>query len=159
MKLREGEHILKTFKHHPMPFAWQVLKALVLMIPFYLIVSIFSTDLSVGWAVIVHIVTISFFSLILLYMTLIYWMDKLVVTNQRVVYKNYKYLTISEEAETFLDDIQDITTKENGILSYFWIFDYGLITIETPASDVTIVFEDAPDPEGIRQLIFHTRKQ
>jgi len=159
MKLREGEHILKTYKHHPTPFVFQILKALVLMVPFYFIVSLFSEDLSIGWIIGVHIIMIVFFSLILLYITLIYWMDKLTITNQRIVYKDYKYLTVSEEAETFLEDIQDITTKENGILSYLWIFDYGLINIETPASDVTIVFENAPDPENIRQLIFHTRKQ
>jgi len=159
MMLREGEKILRTYRHHPVPFVWQIIKALALMIPFYFFIYIFSSDLSPLWILLVHVSTLILFGLILLYLSLIYWMDKLIITDQRVVYRDYKYLTVSEESETFLNDIQDITTKENGVLAYFWIFDYGLITIETPASSVTIVFDNAPDPEGIRQLIFHMRTQ
>lgn len=159
MMLREGEKILRTYRHHPTPFVWQIIKALALMVPLYFIIYIFTNGLFTGWAILIHVFVLIICGLVLLYLTLIYWMDKFIVTNQRVLYIDYKYLTVSEEAETFLNDIQDITTKENGLLSYFWIFDYGLITIETPASSVTIVFDDAPDPEGIRQLIFHMRTQ
>ena len=86
-------------------------------------------------------------------------MDKLIITDQRIVYIDYKFLTVSQESQTFVQDIQDIASREKGILSYLKIFDYGMLRIETAASNITITFENAPDPEGIRQFIFHLRKQ
>ena len=83
-----------------------------------------------------------------------YRLDRLVITNQRMVWVNWSSFFRKEEHELEFRDIQDIHTREKGILSYFRIFDYGLFQVETAASSVTINFEDAPDPEGIKQFIF-----
>jgi len=50
-------------------------------------------------------------------------------------------------------------TAEKGLLSYFSFFDYGQIRIDTASSHTTLTFEDAPNPEGIRQFIYHVRHQ
>lgn len=109
--------------------------------------------------VFIHLMLLFLFSLISIYIALIYWLDKLVITNLRVVHIDWKYLTVRDEIEAMLDDIQDISTAEKGILSYFRVFDYGDIQIATASSRVVLKFGWAPDPEGIRRFIYHVRKQ
>jgi hypothetical protein len=159
MVLREGEEILKKYRHHPTPFIWIMIKTLFGVAPFYLFLFFAVPYIGMSWNVILHAAFFVLLAIIVIYKTLVYWLDILIVTNQRIINIDYKFLTTSNTSQTFITDIQDINTKEKGILSYLWIFDYGTISIETAASDVTLVFCDAPDPEGIRQQIFHIRKQ
>lgn len=56
-----------------------------------------------------------------------------------------------------LNDIQDIKTSEKGLISYIPFLDYGTFALETASAKTTILFEQAPDPEGIRQYIYHVR--
>jgi hypothetical protein len=97
------------------------------------------------------------FALIIVYVALIYWLDKLIITNHRIIYIDWKYLTVRDESEALLNDIQDIQTEEKGILSTFAIFDYGLLRLDTASSYITIEFFQAPDPEGIRKFIYHVK--
>ncbi len=98
------------------------------------------------------------FSLVVIYQAIIFWLDRLVVTNMRIYQIDWKYLTVRSESEAMLSDIQDVRTAEKGVLSYFKILDYGMIRVETASSHVTLLFEDAPNPEGIRQFIYSVRK-
>lgn len=157
MHLREGENILRIYHHHPTPFVLNVLKIIVGTFPFFLMLFIFKNSLSDQAYLLGHFIVLFVFSLIVAYYSIVYWLDKLVVTNQRLIFVNWKYLTVRNESEAFLNDIQDIQSHEKGIFSYFWIFDYGYIILETASSHVTINFDDAPDPEGIRQYIYTIR--
>jgi len=85
--------------------------------------------------------------------TLDYILDKLIITNKRVIWINWKTLFKREEHEAELMDIQDIETREKGILSKWHIMDYGLLQIATASSTLCISFEDCPDPEGIKHFI------
>jgi len=159
MQLNEEEEVLKIYHHHLTPFIWKMVKLVVYVSPFYILLFLSSSAVSTRTYIILHIVLITIFVLLAIYMILIYWMDKLIITNQRVIYVDYKFLTVSQESQAFIQDIQDIISREKGVLSYLKMFDYGLLRVETSASNVTIVFENAPDPEGIRQFIFHLRTQ
>lgn len=159
MHLREAENIQKIYHHHPTPFVFKLFKILLGAFPFLLMLFIFKNTMSTKWYVIAHVIVFAVFALVVTYFSLVYWLDKLVVTNQRLVYINWKYITVRNESEAFLDDIQDIQSHENGVFSYFWVFDYGYILIETASSHVSIAFEDAPNPEEIRQYIYHIRPQ
>ncbi len=97
------------------------------------------------------------FILFCVYLALIYWLDKIIITNLRIVHIDWKYLTVKHESEVMIADIQDIQTKERGFWSHFKIFDYGSIKIDSPSSYVTIRFTQAPNPEEIRQFIYHLR--
>jgi hypothetical protein len=154
MQLREGERIIKVVHHHPTPFVLDVLKVILGSFPFFLMLFLFSPVLSTKWAVILHLMVFVLFTLVLIYISLIYWLDKVIITNDRIIHIDWKYLTVRDESEAFLKDIQDVQTEEKGILSRFWIFDYGLLRLDTPSSYVTIEFKDAPDPENVRQYIF-----
>lgn len=159
MKLSEGERILKVYHHHPTPFVFDILKVILGTFPFLLLLFLFESVFSTKAFIFAHLILFFVFSLIIVYISFIYWLDKLVITDKRVVYINWKYLTVREEAEALINDIQDIRTKENGFLSNFWIFDYGKLRLDTPSSLVTIEFFDAPDPEEIRKYIFHIKSQ
>lgn len=159
MHLREGERILKIYRHHPTPFVLDIFKIIIGTFPFYLMLFLFQNVLSTGAYVLGHVLILGLFSLILIYLSLIYWLDKLVLTNYRVVHIDWKYLTVRNEAEAELDDIQDIHTEEKGILSFLWVFDYGALVLDTASAHVTLRFVDAPDPEQIRRFIYHLRNQ
>lgn len=154
MELREGEHILKTYHHHRTPFVFDLLKIIAGSFPFFLLLYLFGPTISSKAYFIAHIVIISIFVLILIYQSLIYWLDKLVITNQRVVHIDWKFLTIRKEYETELTDIQDIITREKGVLAVFRWLDYGTFRLQTASHASIIEFIDAPDPEGIRQFIY-----
>ena len=99
------------------------------------------------------------YALLVSYSSLIYWLDRLVVTDQRIVHIDWQYLTVRNESEAELNDIQDIKTGEKGFLSYFYVFDYGFFALSTASAKVIITFLDAPDPEGIRKFIYHVKPQ
>ncbi len=159
MNLREGEQILKIYHHHPTPFVFQILKVVLATSPFFFLLFILQSAFSTFAYVIAHLIVLAIFSLVVVYLSLIYWLDKLVITNLRVIHIDWKYLTVRDEAEGLLDDIQDILTAEKGLLSFFPFLDYGDIKIDTASSHVTLTFEHAPNPEGIRQFIYHIRHQ
>lgn len=159
MDLRQGEYIQKVFHHHPTPFVFTLIKLVFFTVPFYLLLFILQTAFSPKVLMILNVVIFVIFALIVIYNALVYWLDKLVVTNLRIIFIDWRYLTIKKESEAMLDDIQEINTKENGILSKLWIFDYGTFTLQTASHKVTLTFEQAPDPESMRQYIYRVRKQ
>lgn len=159
MDLREGEEILKVYHHHPTPFVVKILKFVCGFLPFYIALWALGSSLSSGWYLLSHIILFSIFGIVITYVSLTFWLDKLVLTNQRVIYIDYKYLTSSTQSYADLLDIQDITTKEKGVLAYFKMFDYGTFSVDTSSSSTIIEFPNAPDPEGIRRDIYHVKPQ
>lgn len=157
MHLREGEQILKIYRHHPTPFVWQILVAIFGTLPFYLVLFLLQGSFSSGTFIIINLVILLVFALVVTYISLVYWLDKFIITNQRIVFVDWRLLSERDEAETFFHEIQEITTKEKGVFSYFRAFDYGNIAIETASAHVVIEFPNAPDPEGIRRYIYHIR--
>ena len=159
MQLRKGEKIIRIYRHHPTPYIFSVFELLLGLLPFLGLLLWLGNGLSDSaifwWSLGIGV----FFLFMFLHITFVYWLDKLVITNQRIVYVEWTFLTIRREAEAFLHDIQDIQTKENGIFASFNIFDYGTFTLKTAASKVTLVFLDAPDPEGIRNFVYNFKEK
>ncbi len=159
MDLREGEHILKVYHHHPTPFVFDVLKVILGAFPFFFLLFLFESLFSTKTYLMLHLAVFLLFVLVIIYVSLIYWLDKLVITSERIIHIDWKYLTVRDEAEALLSDIQDIQTEEKGIFSTFWILDYGTLRLDTSSSYVTLEFFQAPDPEGIRKFIYHLKQQ
>lgn len=159
MQIREGERILKIFYPHYTPFVFYMIKVLFGIIPLFVFLYILSFFISTKWYVIGNIVLVILFILVIIYKSLVYWLDRMVITNQRIVHVEWRNLAVRDEAEVRLQDIQDILTQEKGLLSYFKIFDYGTIRMDTASAYVALKFKNAPDPEGIRRFIYHVRNQ
>lgn len=157
MHIREGEQILKVYHHHPTPFVFEILKVIAGTFPFLLLLFFFKNVLPSWWYFISYLIILGVFILVITYVSLIYWLDKLIITNHRIVYQNWKYLTARTESEVEMHEIADIQTYEKGFLAHFKIFDYGLFKLDTPSSYVALEFPDAPNPEEIRRYIYHVR--
>jgi len=159
MNLREGERLLQTYHHHPTPFVINILKVLTGAFPFFFLLYLFHTVMSQKAYIIANAIIFAIFAFVLVYASLIYWLDKVIITNYRIIHIDWRTLSSRNESEALLNDIQDIATEEKGILSALKIFDYGKFSLDTASSHVTIEFFDAPDPEGMRKFIYHVKSQ
>jgi uncharacterized membrane protein YbhN (UPF0104 family) len=159
MQFKEGERVLKVFHHHPTPFIFWLVEIMFAFAICFGLLYFFQGLLGTFWFVMVNFSFLFFFLILVFYKSVIYWLDKLIVTNLRIVHVNWTNLMTRKESEAMLNDIQDIKTKEKGLISYFRFFDYGTFSLETASAKTTILFDQAPDPEGIRQYIYHIRSQ
>ena len=116
----------------------------------FLIGSAFSFGVLVGLLAFVSFI----FGIVLALFVLNYLLDKLIVTNKRVIYEDWQGLFRRIQHEAKFKDIQDIRTHETGFFSTFRIFDFGTLNIETAASRTSVVYKDCPDPEGVKHKIF-----
>lgn len=159
MKLREDEQILRVYHHHPTPFVFNILKVLCLAVPVYFFVFALADALSRKAYFFLHLGFFVLFLAIVAYLSLIYWLDKLIVTSQRMIHIDWQYLSIRHESDLELKHIQDVLTNENGWLSHFKIFDYGKLFVDTASSSTAIEFDNAPNPEEMRRYIYHVKQQ
>ncbi|MBI5413164.1 PH domain-containing protein [Candidatus Peregrinibacteria bacterium] len=154
MHLRQGEIIYKTFKRHPTPYVFRLIGIAILAVPLYFALYIVwaQTD-SAEWGLIGFAVISFFVGLIIAIFSLDYLMDKLMITNKRVVMIDWKSIFNRMEHDAELLDIQDIDIKEKGILAKFRMFNYGYLEIETAASKVCLQYSDCPNPEYVKHFI------
>jgi hypothetical protein len=153
MKLRPGEKVLKTYYHHFLPFLYRMVALSLASVPVFFLVYLFAQAVSVSTAIIAYTVVFVIFSIVSLYITLVYWLDRLVVTNRRIIFIDWKLLTAKTEIEAEFIDIQDISSRSTGILSLIPLFNYGVFEIQTASYNETIIFPEAPDPEGMKEFI------
>lgn len=155
MDLQKDEILVKTFHHHPTLFLMRGLGIIIVSMPFFMVATFFS-GLLVPWQqVIVYLVIASFFSLFLIYDQTLYTLDRLILTNKRILHIDWKSAFKKSETEAEIVDIQDIKTVDSGILSSIPLFNYGTLTIETSSSKISIVFTEAPNPDEIKDLLYH----
>jgi uncharacterized protein YfeS len=93
------------------------------------------------------------FALVYAYDFMMYYLDTLVLTNQRIVHLDWISPFRYQETQAMLDDIQNIESKENGFLSSIKLFDFGEFLVETASTKTVITFNEAPDPEGIKFFV------
>ncbi|MBN1494723.1 hypothetical protein JW911_03245 [Candidatus Peregrinibacteria bacterium] len=153
MKLQKDEEIVKIIHHHPFPFIVQMFKTVGASLPFFFLIYLVSNSIPYFYLVVANVTVIAIFTIVIIYLALIYWLDKLVITNQRVVHIDWELLTIKKEYSGLLHDIQEVSSQEHGILSILYLFDYGTIKIETASSKTTILFTEAPDPDGAKAFL------
>lgn len=158
MQLRSGEKILKVYHRHIFPTIVQIIKIVIGSLPFFVIIYFSRNSLSVGGLSIAFGVIIAIFGILILHVFIDDRLDRLIVTDQRVIFIDWKMIIFKIENELDIKDIQEITFSSRGVLSFFRIFDYGRCTIETASYDVSITFEDAPHPSQIRDFIISLKK-
>ncbi len=153
MQLREGEAVLKTVSRHPTPYFLKLAEVIAIAIPFYVLIFYIGREASAE-VTLGLLAFISFFiGIIIAVFSFDYLLDKLIITNKRVIWVNWRSLFKREEHEAELMDIQDIGTSEKGILSKLRFLDYGFIKIDTASASACIDFQDCPDPEGTKHFI------
>jgi uncharacterized membrane protein YdbT with pleckstrin-like domain len=74
-----------------------------------------------------------------------------IVTNERVVDIDFKYLLYKHFSEAELSKIQDISFTTSGIMAT--IFNYGNVLVETAGEQPDIEFEMIPHPQKVVETI------
>lgn len=153
MKLQSGEKIIKVYHHHPAFYFWRSAKVWGASMPFYFLAFIFSPLFPTPVALSVYAAITVLFVLVNLYDFVMYYLDTLVITTQRVVHLDWINPFRYTENQAMLNDIQNIESEENGFLSKFKWFDFGVFLLETASTRTVITFTEAPDPEGMKFFV------
>lgn len=83
-----------------------------------------------------------------------YYLDIWVVTTRRVIDIEHKGVFNREVSEFLIEQVQDVTTQNRGILSIF--FGYGIIQVHT-AGETTFTAHDLPNVKEIKNIIISLR--
>lgn len=159
MKLMPHEQIMKVYHHDFLAFFIRGVKIWGASLPFFFMAAILSPLVSNLTAFYIYSGIIVLFAISHLYDGLLFYLDTLIITNQRIVHLDwispFKYM----ETQAQLNDIQNIESEEKGFLSRFRLFDFGLFLVETASTKTVIKFEDAPDPEGIKFYVVNLARR
>lgn len=159
MHLVENENKIRTFFHHPFPYFVRAVKIAFISFPFFFVASFFQGLLDPTQMFFLYFGIGFVFALILLNDALLYFLDRIIVTNKRIVHVDWVTIFKRSESEADLNDIQDIQTSEFGVLSAIPLFDYGTFQVETASSKISILFKNATDPEGIKHFVYHLQQK
>lgn len=158
MQLREGEQILRLYHRHLFPTVIKTLEIALGSVPFFLILYFIRTGLSIGTLFIAITVITAIFGLFLLHVFIDDRLDKLIITNQRIVFIDWQMVILKTENDIEIKDIQEVTVSIRGVLSKFRIFNFGNCKIETASSDLSIIFTNAPNPAELRDFILSLKR-
>lgn len=87
-----------------------------------------------------------------------YYLDALIITNERVVRIEQKGLFNRTVADLTLDRIQDVTVETKGFVPTF--LRYGSLHLQSAGERERFVFSDIPDPEQVKaEILKHIRKE
>lgn len=153
MHLRHAEEIIRIIKRHKTPYVFKLLKIFLIIIPLYILLFSLRDQLNIEWMLILFSVLSFFLGIILGLVSLDYLLDKIIITNKRIVWVNWLSLFKKEEHEAELIDVHDVGIRERGILSKLSLFNYGMLDIKTYASKTIISFGDCPHPESVGHFI------
>lgn len=153
MHLRHGEVIRRRIHRHLTPYVFKLAFIAIIALPLYVMLFLLPDNLGGEWVFVAFALISLVTGMVVTIISMDYLMDKLIVTNKRVVWVNWKSIFTREEREAELLDILDIESCEKGILSKLHILDYGQLILETAAGRTCIQFNDCADPEGVKGFI------
>jgi hypothetical protein len=158
MLLKTDEKILKIFRHHPFPFMMDLFFTLLVLSPLFLVATYAGTYINVNLLIILKLILILISILIITNKILVYWLDKLIITNQRVIHINWKTLINKEIHTTQLLKVQHTIVFDSGIIGFIPIFNYGTLEIPGDTTDDKIIFIQIPNPENAKRFIMSLLK-
>lgn len=154
-----GEEIILLLRAHPITnLRWIIIGIVLILTPFFLFLA---APLVLGLPVSSATVQ-QFFIIFSIVWELIafgyifeqflnYYFSVYIVTNLRVVDIDFINLLSKVVSDAQLDDIEDITYNQNGILRS--IFNYGDIIIQTAGAKQEFDFYAVPRPDDVAQII------
>ncbi len=80
-----------------------------------------------------------------------YYLDVLVITNQRIIDIEQHGLFNREISEFRLENLQDITTDISGVIATF--LDFGDVHVQTASENRKFIINDAAHPEAVKRMI------
>jgi uncharacterized membrane protein YdbT with pleckstrin-like domain len=153
--LKEGEELVEIVRRFYVSYLWQAIVALILiLLPFFLMFPLFRW----GWPGVV-----SFFVLLVLGViygirqTLIYFLNALVITDQRIIDFDQSGLFSRVVSEATYDKIQDVSFSIKGV--WQTLYHFGDLRIQTAANHITLEIYDIANPQRVQNLIVDLQNQ
>lgn len=155
MQFRHGEVELRIIRRHKTPYIIKLIQICLVSLPVYVLLFIIAGETNTEWTLILIGILSLFVGAAIMVFSLDYLLDKLIITNMRVIWINWKSIFTRNENETEFIDIQDIEIKEKGILAKIPFFNYGFLRIATASTQICIDFKDCPHPKEIKNYILN----
>jgi hypothetical protein len=140
--LKVRRHVFALIIESAFLFVWIILPPFIFYfvdIEKSLFVFIYSSVLLFGWLVFFKIWTD-------------YYLDVLVITNERVVDIEQKGFFNRDIAILRLDQVEDIRVNIRGIIATF--LDFGELNIQTAAESKEFVMRNIPNPNRVKSVLF-----
>jgi hypothetical protein len=153
--LKEGEELIEIVRRFYISYLWQAIIALVLvLLPFFLMFPLFRWGLP-G--------VILFFGLLIsgiiygIRQTLIYFLNALVITDQRIIDFDQGGLFNRVVSEATYDKIQDVSFSIKGV--WQTLYHYGDLRIQTAGNHITLEICDISNPQRVQDRIVDLQNQ
>lgn len=148
----EDEPVLLLLRQHPIVnVGWIILALVLLMAPLLLPVfpilgffpARFQTVAVLGW----YAFTFGF----ILENFLMWFFNLYIITDERVIDVDFYNLLFKKISEAKLENIEDITSSNQGFLQS--VLDFGQVRIQTAAEVPQIEFENVPHPSKVAKFL------
>ena len=146
---KEEEIVLVIRTHWMSQSRFICLSVGLLILPFILNKLLMSADASFKFGLFVLCFLLSMSSFIYGFLKWFYNVN--IITNKRVIDYDFLGLFTSEISEARLDKIEDITSKQSGVLKS--LFDVGSVYIQTAGAKAEIEFDNITNPKLVRDIL------
>lgn len=147
--LKPNEVIIQILKKYYLTYFWQFLLSIFLiLLPFFLLYLLFQWA---NWGLVIFSILFLTGLIFCLRFLINYFLNNLIITNQRIIYHQQKGFFHRKVFEVFLDKIQDISYEINGLGPT--LFKYGTLNIQVINSNTVIKIDKIKTPATIQNLI------
>jgi hypothetical protein len=160
--MQPGEEVVCEIKRHPIGLLPAYLVSAILivaaasaaiLVPYY--VDTLSQQEKLGLLLSSGLVAVA--TLLYVYIaTMVYTANRWIITSDSLTQIAQSGLTTTESSQLSLDDLEDITVEQNGILQLF--FGFGTLHAETAGERSKFVFPYCPNPDDYARKILGARE-
>lgn len=160
--MQPGEEVISEIKRHPIGLfpAYFIAAILIVgaavaavLVPYYLD----SLTQQEKLGIVLGAVLIMAATLLYVYIaTMVYSANRWIVTSDSLTQISQSGLTATESSQLSLDDLEDITVEQNGLLQLF--FGYGTLHAETAGERSKFIFPYCPNPDDYARKILAARE-
>lgn len=166
--LQPGERVICDIKRHPigilLMYAAAVFAIVVVIVLAVLAPNIFSHSMTAGetsdstvrliqlGAVVFCILIV----LILLIITIVYWQNRWIVTDDSITQITQESLLSRRVSQLSMENLEDVTIDQRGLLQT--MFDYGTLRAETAGEKSKFVFAYCPNPKKMARAILEVHE-
>jgi hypothetical protein len=156
-----NENVLLFARRHPVFLAWQLTKlGIAGLVPFIAVIVIVGVAGGFGetWGTILELIAAAwliFWAIKAYFAWYRYQNDIWVVTNQRVIDSVKKHWFHHQMASADLVDVEDISTRKEGVFPT--MFNFGDLLLQTAGEQSKFVLSGIPEPSKVLALVDQTR--
>lgn len=147
--LKDGEEVIRIVRRYPGSLLFPaVLPVVFLFSPFFLLFPLLRLGI---FGVLAFVALLAVGCILLLRLIVLYSLNALVITNQRLIDVDQRGFFHREVSESTFDKIQDVSFSMKGVSQT--LFRYGTLLIQTAGAQANLEIRYVQNPEHIQELI------